>query len=104
MPSLSGYGKGPPASAGPAGWPVMSPSCSEGHGLRAALDLGPPVLAQRVDRPPREVVVEEEPRDALAVVVLVVVHQGEQTRQPLHHEAVLDEQGGDTLAGTRGRH
>ena len=62
------------------------------------------VLAQRVDRPAREVVVEEEPRDALAVVVPVVVHHGEQARQPLDDEAVLDEQGGDLLAGARRGH
>src|SRR5689334_13267341 len=132
MPSLSGYGKGPPASmsarvsrasAGRSATAIVPPRSPEeddgadpswryqvraastttttrpsavrrvvagtgdvleGHGLGAALDLGTAVLAQRVDRPAGQVVVEEQPGDDLAVVVPVVVHQGQQARESLH--------------------
>ena len=62
------------------------------------------VLAERVDRAAREVVVGEEPGDALAVVEAVVVQQRQQAGQPLDHQAVLDEVGRHPRAGARHGH
>src|SRR6188472_3906936 len=77
----------------------------QGHRLRAALDLRAAVLAQRVDRPAREVGLEVEPRDDLAVVVPAVVEQGQQAAEALDRQAVLaDEVGRHLRADPRGRH
>src|SRR5512144_1456706 len=56
---------------------------SERHRLGATLDLGPAVLAQGVDRPTGQVRVDEQPGDALAVVVVPVVQQRQQPRKAL---------------------
>src|SRR3954454_19792524 len=78
---------------------------SEAHGLRTPLGLGAAVLPQRVDRPARQVVVEEQPGDALAVVVPAVVEHRQQPGESLDDQVVVvEERRGHLRPGTGRRY
>ena len=62
------------------------------HDLGPATDLGAAVLAQRIDRAPRQRVVgTEQPLDRLGVVEAVIGQQDERAAQTLHDCTVVDE-------------
>src|SRR3954447_6402307 len=90
----------PASSAAYVQWPMPY---LQRHGLGAPRDLGVPVVAQRLDRGPRErVVLPKQPVEGLLVAEPAVPQHGEQARQVLEDGAVLQELGGDLAVAAAG--